>query len=442
MSGNRLISVFATLMLAGCTTLPRVGQPIQISPYLEQVEGTKVSYSGDKPGDLERIDWEVGDIIRVYQEYNGEVTEAKYRIKSFEPDGYRSKAKVEPVGEPLMYQGEGTYVYRGYYPGNEDGHLAGDVYSFSVSASQSNDVRNNLFMVVSNYTAEAQKVKLEFSPVVDAYEFVLPPDVSKIQLESLNNNLSGDLVIQGGVATLGGNGKTITTDAVAPNEKIRIFTLPQTVSSDDLFLRVYHNKGVKAYGLGNTMYPVFGMYHKYNFPAISSPITPSKVVNNVVFAASTRPPYNKNWYMENGEIKSNGQPVPIEEIWEIIDDLENLNLSNTWEIEEVSAEDLNVFPNLKTVYIDSGNLKDFEVNNTNITELTVRSQSLRTVKINGCHELETFIIGPCQQNLHDIVVDNNRKLKSFELLAIGPGYGTTGVIQVRNTPKIIKFSTT
>ena len=167
-----------------------------------------------------------------------------------------------------------------------------------------------------------------------------------------------------------------------------------------------------------------------------------QVVNNVVFAASTRPPYNKNWYMENGEIKSNGQPVPIEEIWEIIDDLENLNLSNTWEIEEVSAEDLNVFPNLKTVYIDSGNLKDFEVNNPNITELTVKSQSLRTVKINGCHELETFIIGPCQQNLHEIVVDNNHKLKSFELLEIGPGDGTTGVIQVRNNPNLIKFSTT
>lgn len=413
----------ALMAIVGCTSLPRVGEPIQISPYVSQEDETRVSYSGEWSGNLERINWEIGDIIRISQEYNGAVTEALYRIKSFTNSGYRSQAQVEPVNDPLMYLGEGTYVYRGYYPGTAE-HLNQDVYTFSVSATQTSDVKNDLFMVVANYSLNNEKVKLEFKPVVDAYEFILPAEVTKIQLESLRSDLSGDLTIQNNAATLNGNGKTITIDGITPQSKIRVFTLPQEVNSDNLFLRVYHSKGIKVYGLDNSAYPVFGMYKKYNFPAISSPITSSKIVNGVVSAEA----HDKglNWqfgdaskgedpnqlYWTNQDNNNAWEPVPPEKLWEIIESVVDLKLTNTWEAKEITAEDLNVFPNLRTVDIDASNLESIEVKNPNITYLNVKSQTLKYVSVENCDGLTTFTMEG-NYSIKDVTVSNNKNLIDF-----------------------------
>lgn len=423
----------ALMAIVGCTSLPRVGEPIQISPYVSQEDETRVSYSGEWSGNLERINWEIGDIIRISQEYNGAVTEALYRIKSFTNSGYRSQAQVEPVNDPLMYLGEGTYVYRGYYPGTAE-HLNQDVYTFSVSATQTSDVKNDLFMVVANYSLNNEKVKLEFKPVVDAYEFILPAEVTKIQLESLRSDLSGDLTIQNNAATLNGNGKTITIDGITPQSKIRVFTLPQEVNSDNLFLRVYHSNGIKVYGLDNSAYPVFGMYKKYNFPAISSPITSSKIVNGVVSAEAHKK--GLNWQFGNagagqdpnqlygefqvwhdnspwgGWYENTWMEVPAELIWEIIESVVDLKLTNTWEAKEITAEDLNVFPNLRTVDIDASNLESIEVKNPNITSLKVSSPDLKHVSVENCDGLTTFTVYS-NNNLRSVTVRNNANLKDF-----------------------------
>lgn len=432
--------------MLSCESLPQVGSPIHISTYLSYNIDTRASYSGDIDNNIERIDWEVGDIILISQEYNGNVTESQYRITSFIDDNRRSKAQIEPVGTPLMYQGEGTYIYRGYYPGDKNGLLNGDTYSFSVSSSQSNDVRNDLFMIVFNYSVEAQRVKLEFRPVVDAYEFILPGTVSKIQLESLTHNLSGDFTIQNGNISLAGNGKTITIDNVETNTKVRLFTLPQEIQSSDMQLKVYHNKGIKAYGLGNNAYPKFGVYQKFNFPAIDTPITSTKVVNGIVLAEAHRLGYNwqlggegnSDIYWNNPDNNNNWEPIPYEKLWEIIENLEDINLSNTWEITEITPEDINVFPKVKTVNISAGNLASIDINNPNITELNIDSQSIHTIKVEGCNSLKTFNI-KSQNNIKDVVVKDNLILEYFTMN--GPA-GAGVNIYCENCPVLEWFSLT
>lgn len=444
MSGNRKtcgLILLSLLSFASCTRLPRIGDAVEIRTFMNVPTATKVSYSGKWEGDFERIDWEVGDVILISQEYDGVVREAKYRIASFENNGRRSQAQVEPVDTTLKYFGEGSYIYRGYYPGNEDGHLNDGTYNFSISAVQTNDVRNNLFMIVSNYTVNEQKVKLEFSPVVDAYQFELPKSVSKIQLESLTDNISGDFSVQNGRRSLYGTGRTV--EVPTNGGVVRVFTMPQERMSGDLFLRIYHSTGIKVYGLGNSQYPVFGVYHKYNFPEIESVTNTSKVVNGVALALAHSLGYNWQWghewegnnpndiYWNNPDNNNAWEPIPPEKLWEIIENVEELELEGTWETgNEITADDLNAFPKLKKVKI-SGFYKNVEVANPNITEIDIMtSEGDGVFNIHDCRSLNKINItngksvnvknnpsltelNMSSDNLNSVYVDGCGSLKSF-----------------------------
>ena len=447
MNGSRLFLIAWIGLVMSCVSPTKIGTPINIQPYMYQV-GTRVSYSGEWDGDLERIDWTVGDVILIQQEYNGQIDSARYRITSFNNNGYRSQAQIQPIDEPLTFQGDGTYVYRGYYPGNED-HLNKDTYLFTVDAKQDGKESTGLFMTVRNFIVNNEEVKLEFSPVVNAYQFTLPTSVSKVQLESFNNKLAGNLTIRNGNVLLDGTSNII--EVPVNGNTIRIFTLPQDIPSSNMLLRVYHNSGINVYDLEVNSYETFGTYQKFNFPAISNPIRPSAVVNGLVAAEAHK--RNLNWqfgnandgqdpdllYGNNPDNNNAWEPIPPEKLWEIIESVVDLQLSYTWEAKEISAEDINVFPNLRTIDITCSNLESIEVKNPNITSLKVNSQTLKHVIVENCDGLTTFNVWS-NNNLRSVTVRNNANLKDFTIEGSGNFSDTMLTIICENCPELTTFT--
>lgn len=408
MSGNKkLLGLLAMLaVFQGCDLLgPRIGSEIQFSPYLESVGKTKVSYSGIKDGTLERIDWNPGDRILISQTYNGETAEAVYEITEVTASGYRSKAQIAAVSaeNALMYKGDGDYIYRCYYPADGD-HLNGETFTFTVPSSQSGDVSSGLFMIATQQVSSAKKISLEFSPVVNTYQFELPAGTTEIQIESPAETLSGTFTITNGNIAFSENGaKTITmSNPVSP---VRFFTVPKAFGNGALFVRLNR---IKMYELNS---PYSNAFVKLNFSGMTTRM--SSLVTGAVHAEANKRGYG--WYLDgDGDFAINGQKIDPDKIWELIESVVDLNVSGTWEMTEIYPEDLNVFPNLRTVNINATNLTHAEISNPNITEITIFTQPQCTIDIHDCSSLTKLEL-KSNNGINDVSIRNNDLLEWFTI---------------------------
>ena len=85
--------------------------------------GTKAAYSGYVIDNIERIDWEENDLIRIYCNAVSEPSDkfADYHVTSdITPDGSISKAHIEVMGGTGLSWGEGPHTFYGVFPSPEN----------------------------------------------------------------------------------------------------------------------------------------------------------------------------------------------------------------------------------------------------------------------------------------------------------------------------------
>ena len=197
------------------------GQPIRFS--VSSGTETKASYSGVTSSGKERIDWESGDLIRVYCAKSPEQQTADYVVNSsgITADGAKSKATASVSGGTGLTWGEGEHVFYAVYPSPASTGKSADVLSGGsvkgnipssqapLSVTSSGDAYTakadllNQYMV-SRATAtpsgdENVEVTLPFTPITTAIEFTIENGftsddalkISSVTLTSATKNLSG-----------------------------------------------------------------------------------------------------------------------------------------------------------------------------------------------------------------------------------------------------------
>lgn len=127
------------------------------------VGGTKAAYSGatDTEGTIERIDWQAGDLIRIYC---GQVSEpsdkfADYRVTNdITAVGSISKARIEGVGGAGLRWGEGAHTFYAVFPSPESG---GAVTGIGVSPYMSAGVKSSVATSINGATVTADLPALQ-----------------------------------------------------------------------------------------------------------------------------------------------------------------------------------------------------------------------------------------------------------------------------------------
>lgn len=220
MKANVILAIAAAaLTMNSCQKVPvgsRAGEAIRFTVGSEPAV-TKASYSGDDDGAKERIDWTIGDQIRIYCADASEPADlyADYLVSSVEAPTSGSpvsKAAVRPVsGDGLVWSEENTHVFYGVYPspaeiGSSVTSIIGNVVLASIPASQPGQdsqssgnhvVAPNLknMVMTSRESVKSEDLSegdvfLHFTPLTTAIKFVLKNgtgsalSLSKVQLIS------------------------------------------------------------------------------------------------------------------------------------------------------------------------------------------------------------------------------------------------------------------
>lgn len=229
---------------------------------------TRTSYSGELDGGRERVDWEEGDLIRIYCSAVSEPSSkyADYRISagSINADGAISEANIEGLGGIGLHWGDedSTHTFYAVYPSPAtpallSGGVESDVLSDGQFSGHVDAVQTPLSIVGSSspYTAvpdltseymlartvisagdrnvSGDDVYLSFMPVVTAIEFTIRNDyanggdllIKSVSLESESHSLSGPFCADMTALGAGGypsvslsgstgspNGKTVSID--------------------------------------------------------------------------------------------------------------------------------------------------------------------------------------------------------------------------------------
>lgn len=121
-----LLTVTALVLLAGCQKFGGVGTQIRFSAVTVPEPRTKTAYTGDRTGGPERINWVVGDKIRIYSSEaacnnDGTYHWADYQVSTITtPSAQYSKAStldvVHSTRGGLAWEGDGTYNFYSIYP--------------------------------------------------------------------------------------------------------------------------------------------------------------------------------------------------------------------------------------------------------------------------------------------------------------------------------------
>lgn len=454
---------------------------------------TRTIYSGTVDGNTERIHWSDGDQVSIYMDwdknkdgtgYTGEPEYGIYDVKpgsnDFHPDDQRyGRISYANEGEILKWHGdfsggdgrahEYPHMFYSAYPPTS---LINGEFIFDLPSSQNGSMKNAYMAayekdVFSNSSGADGHVELHYYPMVTTFCLAVKNDrtepIEKITLKSDSKYLAGNYSVSVNDGMFGFNdyegnnsGQVIRTVIIGNGgtvENILFFIIPQRFEANELYFLLNSNEN-KKYKLPKNI----EAYHKYNItitvseeePKVDGPF--SGFVNGAILAEVHKqgsPFYHPGWqfgwvdgeqkiFWNNPNNYNNWEPVPDEFLWEIINGLVDLDVEGTWEMGyELKAEDLNIFPNLKTVNI-KGWFKNVEVNNPNITELNIESTQLSDLHVSGCNSLTTFNITN-NNSLKNIVVENNEILEYFTM----SGPASDGInIRCENCPVLEWFSLT
>ena len=185
------------LLLAGCQKEGKVGGNDAIRFTASSNPDTKTSYTGVYNGGIERIDWKLGDEIRIFSD------KAKHRYQDrnwadyviTEIVGNGDKANIDNVpgdgtGNGLVWDAAGDYQFYAIYPplDSPEGNLG--VLSASIPATQAIDpsaiipAPDMKYAVMTAYQkmtttvdGEGGDINLAFSPAFTAFEFTFNSDI-------------------------------------------------------------------------------------------------------------------------------------------------------------------------------------------------------------------------------------------------------------------------
>lgn len=475
-----------------------VGKPIKFGTTISNnTPKTRTSYSGivDSNPDgsnTERIYWSGDDKVSIYMDwdekrdgtgYTGKPENGIYSVNpgsDFHPGDLRyGRISYANEGKALKWHGdfkdnngranEYPHTFWSAYPPTNliDGQFIFDLPSdqngsmkYAYMAAYEKDVKSN--------TNSEGHVELHYYPMITTFCLTIHNDldegIEKITLKSDSDSkkLAGKYSVSVNNGSFGfyeykgnnsgqvirnvniGSGKTV--------KDLRFFIIPQDFNENELYFLL--NSNDKKYRLPKYI----EAYHKYNInitvseeePKVDGPF--SSFVNGVILAEAHKkdsPFHHEDWqfgwvdgeqkiFWNNPDNYNNWEPVPDEFLWEIINGLVDLDVEGTWEMGYVvTPDDLNLFPNLRTVNI-KGWFQKVEINNPNITELNIESTQLNDLHIHGCNSLTTFHVEN-NNNFKNIVVEDCEILEYFTLT--GPsGEGVN--IRCENCPVLEWFSLT
>ena len=197
----------------------RQGMPIRFTAASGYDNGvfTRTSYSGQYFGETtqyERIDWVVGDRIRIYcQQASGPTDHySDYRVVSFTDNNKDSDADIEKLQDPTLNWGAGDHTFYAIYPAPSttgvdaqkvtlsNGTFTGTIPSSqTVNASTGKPDMNYAYMWAATKTnGQPATVILPFKPAMTAFEFTVGSadgtamTLKTFELSSTTQALSGD----------------------------------------------------------------------------------------------------------------------------------------------------------------------------------------------------------------------------------------------------------
>ena len=436
-------------IMASCEGLlytDNVGNPIRFGISQQYYPKTRTSYSQEYDG---RIDWNNGDKVAIYMDwdetrsgngYAGYPREEKgiYEVYNIHENGKESHGRIRNVGGTVLkWQGdfngnngranEYLHTFWSVYP--HDTKFENGKFEFSLQSNQ-NNINDVTGLGLAAYEKDINSAK---NPNSEGYvEFHYYPMFTtlcvtidnaanfqignNLELSSDDYRIAGKYYVDiskryGGVE----GGDIYNVSSTFSGSKVMLFIIPREYEANKLYFSLN--------GERKLIPEVLHAGYKYNIKITTKEVEVepgfSSFVNGVILAEAhkrrDRGQWEYGWYLDgDGDFAYNGQKVPSEKIWEIINSLVDLDVEGTWEITEATAEDFNIFPNIKTVKINATNLTYCEISNPNITEISIYTQPHCTIDIHDCESLTKLEL-KSNNGIEDVTIRNNDMLEFFTI---------------------------
>lgn len=280
-----LAAVLCLLLAVSCTK-DYTGKRIRFSAVTKEPAQTKTVYSGSVGAGWERIDWKVGDVIRIYSDLatcnnDNNYHWADYQLSDISsPSVQNSKAStlsvVHPTRGGLSWEGDGTYQFYSIYPaptsdeatpGTVRGTSTAHFANLSIPAAQTGSATtvealysgastsvyypsmDNAYLVAHDAETKGSDITLDFEPAYTAFHIsagagVAPEtakEIKSVTLTSTSTALNGAYTTyydSGWNYSISGTGMTATftfeggnyTIPVGEKVEFVIFALPQILT--------------------------------------------------------------------------------------------------------------------------------------------------------------------------------------------------------------------
>ena len=282
-----LLTVTALVLLAGCQKFGGVGTQIGFSAVAKSDAATKTVYSGEVVGGSERIDWVLGDVIRIASDVaqtEGGDDYADYTLGAPEASGVNSTSKATANSGAGLEWGTGTHHFWGIYPSHAitvsgsasaaglsipatQNAIPANKTETSTLTSFAPDLSSAWMLADKSGVAEgASDLDLDFYPAFTAFEFTLKSQdditltVKSFTITSTSSNLAGTFDVtafaDGGASTYGSVSSASTSISVSFGEGVdvtqtksltfTVLALPQVLDNLSITFNI-EKGGVSSY---------------------------------------------------------------------------------------------------------------------------------------------------------------------------------------------------
>lgn len=350
MIGNKkILSALFVLIVAAAACAPdqygRLGVRFkaQSSGFMnpgDKSSATKTSYSGQKTGSVERIDWTDGDVVRIWSNYayikdKPDRHWSDFCVESHSDKNALSTASISPASDPNSLQwkkGAGDHTFKAMYPSQGDESFADGVMTFTIPATQTitRDGTSSVWLPDMSYApmlaktiAEegASSVNLLFSPQFTAYSFSISKgsletvELSSFTLTSESGYIAGTFTAEEpGSATTTSGTQSITIDLTGikldddmPAFTFTVFTLPVTVSGLRISFTADFNDSDTPQTASLTLKDneknalTFLPYLKYNITGLAFPeIIDATIEDQIIWANQVSIMDSYSWWIGAG----------------------------------------------------------------------------------------------------------------------------------------------
>lgn len=329
---------------ASCTHDPYSGRGIRFRAHSSgfmnpgSSSGTKTSYSGQKTGSVERIDWTDGDLIRIWSDkayIKDEPTRhwSDFYVYSHSNENALSTATIEPATDANSLQwSTGDHIFKAMYPSPGGNTFADGVMTFTIPGTQTitrdgtssvwlPDMTTAPMLAKTSVPAGKSSVQLLFSPQFTAYSFTIGKGsletavLTCFTMTSESGNLAGTFQAdEPGSATTTSGTQTISIDlsgitlnADMPTLTFTVFALPEIISGLRISFTGYFNSSATLQTASLTLKDkdknalTFQPYLKYNIIGLALPeIIEATIEDNIIWTNQVDIMDSYSWWIGAG----------------------------------------------------------------------------------------------------------------------------------------------